>query len=96
MKRQADRRQKKIEKWKKSDKVINTESLVYKEKLTERYVRSCIVEKVVLANTAKTKLPVLMRIHLIVNVSKVVRYKKLVKRQKVKELKLVKIYEEEE
>jgi len=32
-----------------------------------------------------------MRIHLVVNTNKVVKYRKLVKRQKVEELKLVKV-----
>ena len=35
---------------------------------------------IVLANTVKLKLPILMRIHIIVNVSRVVRYKELTKR----------------
>ena len=49
-----------------------------------------MIEEVVLKNIVKLKLPASMRIYLVVNISKVVRYKKLVKRQKV-ELKLVEV-----
>jgi len=85
MKRQADRRQKKVEEWKKEDKEIpSTKDLVFKErlvkKLTERYVRSYIVKEVVSKNTVKLKLPAFMRIHLVVNVSRIVKYKEPVKR----------------
>ena len=63
--------------------MLNTESLVFKEKLTrrltEQYIGLNMIEKVVLANTVKLKLLVLIRIHLVVNVSKIVRYKEQVK-----------------
>jgi len=44
----------------------------------------------------KLKLPASMRIHLVVNVSRVVRYRKPVKRQRVKELKSVEVNKVEE
>jgi len=63
--------------------MLNTESLVFKEKLTrrltEQYIGLNMIEKVVLANAVKLKLLVLIRIHLVVNVSKIVRYKEQVK-----------------
>jgi len=40
-------------------------------------------------NVVKLQLPTLMRIHLVVNVSRVLQYKKQVKRQKVEEVKPV-------
>jgi len=66
---------------------------VFKErlvkKLTERYVRLYVVKEVILKNVVKLKLLVSMRIYLVVNISRVVRYRKLMKRQRVKEPKLV-------
>ena len=60
-------------------------------KLTERYIKPYIVEKVVSKNAVKLKLPFSMRIHSVVNFSKVVKYRKLVKRQKMEELKPVEV-----
>jgi len=40
-------------------------------------------------NVVKLQLPTLMRIHLVVNISRVLQYKKQVKRQKVEEVKPV-------
>ena len=37
------------------------------------------IEEVVFTNTVKLKLPTIMRIHLVVNMSQVVRYKKPIK-----------------
>jgi len=96
MKRQADRGQREVEKWKKGNKVIlSTKDLVFKErpvkKLTERYVGLYEIEKVVLKNMVKLKLPALMRIHLVVNFSRIERYREPVRGQKVKKLKLVEV-----
>jgi len=44
----------------------------------------------------KLKLPASMRIHLVVNISRVVRYRKPVKRQRVEELKSVEVNKVEE
>jgi len=87
IKQQADKRQREVEEWKKSDKVmLSIKNLVFKErpvkKLTERYVELYVVEEVVSKNIVKLKLPVSMRIHLMVNVSRVVRYRKPIKEQK--------------
>jgi len=68
---------------------------VFKErpskKLTERYVGPYAIEEVVSSNTVKLQLPSSMRIHLVVNVSRIVKYKKQVKRQKKEEGKLVEV-----
>jgi len=56
--------------------------------LTKRYVEPYIVENVILKNVVKLKLPVSIRIHLVVNVSKVVRYRELVKRKEPKPIKV--------
>ena len=81
MKRQADRRQREVKEWKKEDKVmLSMKDLVFKErpvkKLIERYVGSYIVKEVVLKNAVKL---VSMRIHPVVNISRIVRYRELVK-----------------
>ena len=100
IRRQADRKQREVEEWKKRDKVILiTKNLMFKEKpvkkLIEKYVGPYIVEKIVLKNVVKLKLLASMRIHPVVNVSGVVRCRESIKRQKVKELKLVEVNEVE-
>jgi len=57
----------------------------------ERYVGLYKIEKVILKNTVKLKLPASMRIHPVVNISQVVRYKELVKEQRVEEMKPVEV-----
>ncbi len=47
----------------------------------------------VLANIIKLRLLISIRIHLVVNISKIVKYIELVKRQRVEELKPVEINE---
>ena len=74
MKRYADRGRRETEVWKKGDRVLlSTKDLVFKErptkKLTERYMGPYVVEEVVLSNAVKLRLPSLMKIHLVVNVS---------------------------
>jgi len=68
---------------------------VFKEKpmkkLMERYVGLYVIEEVVSLNVVKLRLPSSMRIHLIVNISWIVRYKEQVKGQKKEEGKPVEI-----
>ena len=101
MKWQADKGWKKAEVWKRGDKVmLSMINLVFKEilaeKLIEQYVGPYMIEEVVLANAVKLKLPVSTRIHSVVNISRVVRYREPVKRQKVEKPKLVEVDGEEE
>jgi len=96
MKRYADRGRKETEKWKKGDRVLlSTKDLVFKErpskKLTERYIGPYAIEEVVSSNMVKLRLPSSMRIHLVVNVSLIVRYKEQMKGQKKEEEKLVEV-----
>jgi len=96
MKQYADRSRRETEEWKKGDRVmLSTKDLVLKErlvwKLMERYVGLYVIEKVVLLNVVKLRLPSSMRIHPVVNVSQIVQYKKQVKRQKNEEGKLVEV-----
>ena len=96
MKRYADKSRKEMEKWEKGDRVLlSTKDLVFKErlarKLMERYVGPYVIEEVVSLNMVKLRLPSSMRIHLVVNVSRIVRYKEQVKGQKKEEGKLVEV-----
>ena len=96
MKRYMDRGRKEVEKWKKKDRVLlSTKDLVFKErpskKLTERYMGPYVIEEVVSSNAVKLRLPSSMRIHPVVNISRIVRYKEQVKGQKKKEGKPVEV-----
>jgi len=62
----------------------------------ERYVGPYTIEEVVSSNAVKLKLPSLMRIHPVVNVSQIVCYKEQVKGQKKEEGKLMKVERVEE
>ena len=90
MKRYADRGRKEAENWKKGDRVLlSTKDLVFKErpskKLMERYIGPYAIEEVVSSNAVKLRLPKSMRIHPVVNVSRIVRYKEQVEGQKKEE-----------
>ena len=101
IKRYADRGRKETEVWKKGDRVLlSTKDLVFKErlskKLTERYMGPYAIEEVVSSNVVKLQLPSSMRIHPVVNVSRIVRYKEQIKGQKKEEGKLVEVERVEE
>ena len=49
------------------------------------------IKEVISKNIVKLELPASIRIHLVVNVSRVVKYRELVKGQRVKEPKLVEV-----
>ena len=74
---------------------MSTKDLVFKKrpskKLMERYVGLYVVEEVVSSNEVKLQLSSSMRIHLVVNISRIVRYKEQVKGQKKEEGKLVEV-----
>ena len=80
--------------------MLSIKDLVFKQrlvkKLIEQYVEFYIIEEIVSQNTVKLKLLASIRIYLVVNVSKVVRYREPVKEQRVKEPKLVEVDREEE
>ena len=96
MKRQADKKRKKTEDWKKENKVmLSTKDLVFKErparKLVDQYVGLYTIEEVVFTNAVKLRLPTLMRIHPVVNISQIVQYKEQVERQKKEEEKSIEV-----
>jgi len=105
MKRQADRRRKEAEVWKKRDKMmLSMKDLVFKKwlvkKLVNWYIGLYIIDKVVSTNAIKLRLSTSMitsmRIHLVVNISWVIQYKEQVRRQKIVEVKLVEVEEVKE
>jgi len=75
--------------------MLSTRNLVFKErlvkKLTKRYVGSYEIEKVVSRNAVKLKLLVSMRIHPVVKISRIVRYREPVRGQRVEEPKPVEV-----
>ncbi len=76
--------------------MLSIKNLVFKKrlarKLVDRYVGPYKIEEIVSTNMIKLQLPKSMRIHLVVNVSRIVRYKEQVKSQE-KKRKLVEIEE---
>ena len=74
--------------------------MVFKErpvrKLVEQYVEPYEIEEVVSINAVKLQLPSSMRIHLVVNISRVVQYREQVKEQKKEKGKPVEVKEVEE
>jgi len=96
IKRRTDKERKETENWKKGDRVLlSTKDLVFKErparKLVDQYVSPYTIEEVVSTNVVKLQLLTLMRIHPVVNISWVVRYKEQVKGQKKEEGKPMEI-----
>jgi len=96
IKRYADQSRKETEDWKKGDRVLlSTKDLVFKKrpakKLMERYVGPYVIEEVVLSNAVKLRLPISIRIHLVVNVSWIVQYKEQMKEQKKEEGKPIEV-----
>jgi len=75
--------------------MLSTKYLVFKErlarKLVDQYIGPYIINKIVSTNVIKLQLPASMRIHLIVSVIQVVRYRKQMKEQKAEEVKLIEV-----
>jgi len=89
MKRQADRNRKEAEEYKVGDKVLISMKDFSMElrkratkKLTEKFIGPYVVKKIVSENTVELELPAVLRIHPVVNVRRIVKYKEQVERQK--------------
>ena len=89
MKKYANRHRGEVEEYKVGDLVLlSTKDLKYQmvsrrtEKLTERFVRPYKVKSIVLTNAIELELPSTIKIHLVVNVSRVQRYTSQVEGQK--------------
>jgi len=80
MKKYIDRKRKEMEEWRKGDRVLlSTKDLVFKErlvrKLVDQYVGPYTIKEVVFTNAVKLQLLTSMRIHLVMNISQIVRYR---------------------
>jgi len=89
MKRYADRNRKEAVEYKVGDKVLismkNFSIELIKramKKLTEKYIRPYIVKKIISENAVELELLELLRIHLVVNVKRIVKYWEQVEGQK--------------
>jgi len=89
MKRQADKSRKEVEEYRVGDKVlISTKDfsmeLIKKatKKLMEKFIGLYVVRKIVLENVVELELPASLRIYLVVNVRRIVKYQEQVEGQK--------------
>jgi len=83
MKRQADRNRKEAEEYRVGDKVLISMKDFPMElmkrttkKLTEKYIRPYVVKKIMSENVVELELPVSLKIHLVVNMRRIVKYQK--------------------
>ena len=81
IKKYIDRKREEIDKYKVGDLVmLSTKDLKYQmvgrriEKLTERFIEPYKIKKVVSSNTVELELPSIVKIHLVVNVSRIQKY----------------------
>ena len=89
MKKQADRIRKEAEEYRVGDKVlISTKDFSMElrkratKKLTEKFIGPYVIKKIVSENTVELELPASLRIHLVVNVRRIVKYREQVEGQK--------------
>jgi len=89
MKRQVDRSRKETEEYKIEDRVlISTKDFSAElmkraiKKLTEKFIRPYVVKKIVSENAVELELPASLRIHPVVNVRRIVKYREQVEEQK--------------
>jgi len=88
MKRQADRSRKEVEEYRVGDKVlISTKDFSMElmkrvtKKLTEKFIRPYVVRKIVSENVVELELSASLRIHLVVNVRRLVKCQEQVEGQ---------------
>jgi len=103
IKKYADKKRSDVEEYKVGDLVmLSTKDLKYQmvgrrtEKLTERFVSPYKIKEVISSNAVKLELPSTVRIHLVVNISRICRYIGQVEGQKKKQPAPVIIEGEEE
>ena len=89
MKRQTDRSRKEAEEYRVDDKVlISTKDFSMElrkratKKLMEKFIGPYVVKKIVSENVVELELPTVLRIHLVVNVRRIVKYREQVERHK--------------
>ena len=103
MKKYADRKRAEVDEYKVEDLVmLSTKDLKYQmvrrrtEKLTERFVSPYKIKKIVSSNTVELELPSTIKIHSVVNVSRIQRYIGQVEEQRKEQPVPVVIKKEEE
>ena len=103
MKKYADRKRAEVDEYKVGDLVIlSTKDLKYQimgrrtEKLTERFVGPYKIKKIISSNTVELELPSIVKIHPVVNISRIQRYVGQVEGQRKEQLALVVIKGEKE
>jgi len=81
MKKYIDKKRAEVNEYRVGDLVmLSTKDLKYQivgrrtEKLIERFVGPYKVKKIILANAVKLELPSIIKIHLVINVSRICRY----------------------
>ena len=103
MKKYTDRKRAEVNEYKVGDLVmLSTKNLKYQmvgrrtEKLTERFIGPYKIKKIILSNTVELELPSTIKIHPVVNVSRIQRYIEQVEGQRKEQLAPVVIEKEEE
>jgi len=103
IKKYTNRKRAEVDEYKVGDlAMLSTKDLKYQiiekrtEKLTERFVESYKIKKIVSTNAVELKLLATIKIHPVVNVSRIQRYVGQVEEQRKKQPALVIIKEEEE
>jgi len=103
MKRQADRSRKEAEEYRVGDKVlISTKDFLTElmkratKKLMEKFIGPYVVRKIVSENVVELELPASLRIHLVVNVRRIVKYREQIEGQKKIPLPPVEVASEKE
>jgi len=89
MKRQADRSRKEVEEYRVGDKIlISTKDFSAElmkratKKLTEKYIGPYVIKKIVSENAVELELLASLRVHPVVNVRRLVKYREQVEGQK--------------
>jgi len=103
MKKYADKKRREVDDYKVEDLVmLSTKDLKYQmvgrrtEKLTERFVGPYRIKKIISLNAVKLELPSIVKIHSVVNISRIQRYIGQVEGQRKEQLAPVIIRREEE
>ena len=103
MKKYVDRKRAEVDEYKVGDLVIlSTKDLKYQmmgrrtEKLTERFVGPYKIKKIISSNTVELELPSIVKIHPVVNISRIQRYVGQIEGQRKEQPALVVIKGEKE
>ena len=103
MKRQADRSRKEVEEYRVGDKILISMKDFSKKlmkratkKLTEKFKELYVVRKIVSENVVELELLAVLRIHPVVNVRRIVKYREQIERQKKIPPPLIKVASEKE